>query len=167
VLHVRRTDYVANGWALPFAYYEEAMNLALPSGGEVWIATDDAADPFFARFARWQPRFLSMPMLQEFSFMLHSRRLVLSQSSFSWWPAFLGDADLVIAPRPANGVWSGDAALEGASLLEDDRVHCLKCGGPDRLTAEEDRYQSARKWKRDWILRLNRRLGLSLKVPPP
>lgn len=167
VVHVRRTDYVANGWALPFAYFEEALKRCQPVGGGIWIATDDPKDPFLRRFGRWKPKILTSPALDQFAVMMQAKKLILSQSTFCWWPAFLGNAGVIIAPRPSHGVWSGGDEMDGADLIEEGRFSCLVCGKQDPPTRRERRYQASRKLKRTWILRLNRRLGLSLRVPPP
>src|SRR5215813_6868268 len=97
VVHVRRTDYVSLGWALPFSYYDSAIERALPSNGEVWLVSDDRSDPFLKRFKKWNAKFFAGSALQQFGLMRSAVSLVLSQSTFSWWPAFLGDASKVIA----------------------------------------------------------------------
>ncbi len=164
VLHVRRTDYVALGWALPFSYYESAIRQALSEGGEIWIATDDRSDPFFRRFRRWRPKFLSGSALEQMALMMRSPRLVLSQSTFSWWPAFLGDAVEIVAPIPSFGIWSETGEVDRVDLIERDRFLCLPCEEPYVPTPLERRYQQWRSFRRTWILRLNRKLRLSLPV---
>lgn len=159
VVHVRRTDYVSNGWALPFSFYEEALTRLSPAG-QVWILTDDPTDPFFRRFARWQPRFSSGTALEDLRFMSAAKRIVMSQSTFSWWATFLGDPDEVVCPDPSFGAWSQSG--EDAALIERDRFICVRCDEPYTPSTRESWYQR-RRAVRPAIARTVRRW---LPVPP-
>jgi hypothetical protein len=165
VLNVRRTDYVQLGWALPFSFYKEALERLNVGGGTIWIVTDDHRDPFFRQFGP-AVRFFHGTDLQQLLFMSRARQLVMSQSTFSWWPAFLGELETVICPDPSFGAWSTQGEGE-VRLIERDRFLCLPCHEPYRPTPAEARYQSQRAFRRRVILALNRRLRLSLPVPPP
>jgi hypothetical protein len=171
VVNVRRTDYVQLGWALPFSYYREAIETALPQGGEMWIVTDDRRDPFFRRFAAWKPKFSSGTAPEDMLFMTRARRLVMSQSTFSWWPTFLGNVQQVICPIPGFGAWSRTDEAKRPStndinLIEQDRFICLPCPDSYRPTKLEASYQDMRLRRRRTIERANRWLNLSLTVPP-
>ena len=72
VIHVRRTDYIQFGWALPFSYYEEAIETLLPLDGEVWVTTDDNHDPFLRKFSKWSPKFFKGNPLETILFMSRS-----------------------------------------------------------------------------------------------
>jgi hypothetical protein len=164
VVNVRRTDYVQLGWALPFSYYAEALERVLPKGGKVWIVTEDREDPFFQNFSKWRPHFYSGTPLEQIRFMAAAPRLVLSQSSFSWWATFLGDQDQVISPVPTFGCWS-ERGVTGDGLIERDRFICIECRDVYQPTKAETRYQKRRlRWRR-LVLGLNRRLKLSLREP--
>jgi len=167
VVHVRRTDYVQHGWALPFSYYAEALERLIPKGGRVWIVTDDSRDPFFRNFAPWRPRYSSGAALEQMLFMARADRLVMSQSTFSWWPTFLGDPNAVVCPVPSFGAWSEQGEAREASLIERDRFICLKCAKRYQPTNSEVRYQWRRQLRRRLLLAVNKRLGLSLREPPP
>jgi hypothetical protein len=167
VVNVRRTDFVQLGWALPFSYYEAAIERVLPTGGKVCIVTDDADDPFFSHFGRWHPQFISGTALEQMLFMARSRRLVMSQSTFCWWPTFLGDVAEVVCPVPAFGAWSPNGEAADSNLIERDRFICIECREPYEPTPAEARHQRKRLLKRRMISKINRSLGLSLTVPPP
>jgi hypothetical protein len=169
VVSVRRTDYVQQGWALPFSYYREAIETVLPQGGEVWIVTDDRRDPFLRRFAAWKPKIISRTAPEDMLLMASAPRLVMSQSTFSWWPAFLGNVQQIVCPIPDFGAWSttdANPATKGINLIEHDRFICLPCPEPYRPTKLEAGYQymllkgrrtiqKARRWQevigRTWI----------------
>lgn len=166
VLHVRRMDFVQLGWALPFSFYEAALR-RLPPSGDVWILTDDAGDPFFRRFAEWHPTFAHGSVLAQLRLMTAARRMVMSQSTFSWWPTFLGNPEAVVCPEPSFGAWSDSGEARDALLIERDRFLCLPVAAPDVPTPAEARYQARRLLKRRVILAVNRRLGTQFGVPPP
>jgi hypothetical protein len=138
VVHVRRADYVRRGWALPYSYYDEALESLLP-GGDVWIVTDDRHDPFLRRFSNWKPKFFDGTALETMLFMSRSQQLVISQSSFSWWASFLGDVERTICPLPQFGIWGTESF--GINLIERDRFICLHCTEADRPTELESAYQ--------------------------
>lgn len=167
VLHVRRTDYVNLGWAMPFSFYEEVLGRFLPQRGTLWIVTDDRKDPFFKCFARWHPRFFTGTALESMVFMTMARRLVMSHSTFSWWPTFLGDPEEVVCALPSFGAWSEQGEARDAGLIERDRFTCIECRQSESLTKAELRHQNWRSLKRRAVLWLNRRLRLTLPVPPP
>lgn len=166
VLHVRRLDYVQLGWALPFAFYEDALRRLRPAG-EIWILTDDAHDPFFGRFAEWRPKFARGTALEGLRLMTAARRIVMSQSTFSWWPTFLGNPEAVVCPEPSFGGWAASGESSDAMLIERDRFVCVPVTTADDPTPAEARYQARRLLKRRVILAVNRRLGTQFAVPPP
>lgn len=154
IIHVRRADYVQKGWALPYSYYDQAIKLLLPQGGEVWIATDDKHDPFFRRFSPWKPKFFRSASLETMHVMSLCPRLVMSQSSFSWWATFLGDVKQIVCPMPRFGVWSGVGEFADVDLIEKDRFTCLECTEAYEPTKLEVAYQRMRRAIRG----VNRRL---------
>jgi len=164
-VHVRRTDYIRHGWALPFSYYSEALEMVAPDGEEIWITTDDPKDPFFERFAAWRPRFHRGSALEQMAFLSKTARLVISQSTFAWWPAFLGEAKMVICPDPSFGVWADGGEFPGPKLLDHDRFTCIRCTETYRPTLPEAWHQQRRKLRRRAILRLNSLFRQSIPVP--
>ena len=166
VVNVRRTDYIQLGWALPFSYYEQAIDRMLPEGCAVWIVTDDSADPFFRNFQRWKPKFFHGNAMEQLLFMTRSPRLVMSQSTFSWWPTFLGDKLEVACPLPSFGAWSPQGEASEANLIERDRFLCIECREPYQPTLADRWHQKRRALWRRVVLGVNRRFHLSLHEPP-
>jgi hypothetical protein len=135
------------GWALPFSYYRDAIETVLPQGGKVWIVTEDRYDPFFRKFAPWKPKIISRSASEDMLLMASAPRLVMSQSTFSWWPAFLGDVQQIICPIPGVGAWSKtdrNPSTIGINLIEHDRFICLACPDPYQPTKLEASYQYMR-----------------------
>jgi hypothetical protein len=104
VVNVRRTDYVELGWALPFSYYETAILHS--NASNIYIVTDDSFDPFFLRFRKFNAQFVRLSPIAQIHFMNKFESIVMSQSSFSWWGAFLGIAANIYCPIPLTGIWA-------------------------------------------------------------
>lgn len=133
-VHVRRGDYMLWGSALPFSYYENAiMELG---GGPVRIVTDDPADPFFWRFRKFNAVIVPGNEQDDFYRLTCASKLVLSQSSFSWWAAFLSEADAVVCPVPVAGIWAEQPHLR----LDDARYRYLAVPEPYRPSIPEFAY---------------------------
>lgn len=109
----RRGDYVEHGWALPFGYYEEALDRVTAQIPEPRLVLfgDDAAFVELAasRLGRYGAvvdavRIARAPLAQ-LRLMSLCDHCVISNSSFAWWGAWLGDQRardgqrLVVAPR--------------------------------------------------------------------
>ena len=164
VAHIRRRDYVRHGYALPFAFYEHAITQALPPNGRLTIATDDPWDPFFWRFSRWKPQFLKGSNTAQMHQLLHAPRLVMSASSYSWWPAFLGDAELIICPEPSCGVWDHSRS-QGPDLFIPEKFTALGAMTPYSPNALEAAYQRCQRWRCRLVEHINRKWGACIRVP--
>jgi len=163
VVQVRRTDYVRIGWALPFSYYQTAIEKLLPRNGRLIIATDDPADPFFRRFRRWRPTFLKGGIMETMASMAAAQRVIMSQSTFAWWPTFLSRLDQsIVCPDPTFGCWG---PAEVPDLIEEDRFNCIPCDKPYTAEKREKLHQQFRHLKRRSIIHLNDRYGAKLAVP--
>jgi hypothetical protein len=154
VVNVRRTDYIKYRWALPFSYYETAIERVLPAGGSVCVVTDDSRDPFFRNFKKWRPTFFDAPPLEQMRYMSRAPKLIMSQSSFSWWPAFLADAQTTVCPVPSQGCW---APAGGVGLIERDRFICIE--SPELY---RENFSDRLRWKKRGLMRRAKALlGLS------
>jgi hypothetical protein len=166
VVNVRRTDYTQNNWALPASYYKEALERFQLKKNNVWIVTEDPRDPFFRNFKDYKPRFLNLSPVSQLAAMSISKNLIMSASSFSWWGAFLGENKNVVCPRPTFGCWSINNQDSGIDLINGLDFDLLDCATEYHATPLESFYQQYRLFKRKWIIRLNRRLGFRLDIPP-
>jgi hypothetical protein len=127
VVNVRRTDYISNGWALPFSYYERAIQLLHNRTNKVVIITDDPADPFFLRFRKYKPIFFKAPAIEQLRLMSRSNFLIMSQSTFSWWGNFLSQEQVAICPRPTFGCWGRNNDLGDISLIDGNGFVIIDC----------------------------------------
>lgn len=101
VLHLRRGDYIPRGWELPVDYYVGAVrSLAAvgPPPASVRVVGDDrlAAEGLAARLAAVVPDWpveVEPPrsLVGDFGVLATARHLVMSNSTFAWWAAVVGD----------------------------------------------------------------------------
>ncbi|RQO71511.1 hypothetical protein DBR40_17075 [Pedobacter sp. KBW01] len=103
-IHIRRTDYIELDMALPLDYYKEAISkVALTNAYFVFISDD----PEFVQvnFADIEPKYISNHSeIIDFQFLIHANCCILSNSSFSWWGAYLNTNNpTVLAPK----YWTG------------------------------------------------------------
>lgn len=124
VLHVRRGDYLigegrVHGVASP-DYYRSAIENLRKMGfvGKVYVFSDDIplAVNELSRDLAVHP-LLDRPVdaMDELLLMSHAASLVMANSSFSWWAAWLGERPgrPVIAPRP----WFDAPGIDSRDLL--------------------------------------------------
>jgi hypothetical protein len=127
VINVRRCDYLQLGWALPFSYYEEAIEKLRSKKVEpIWVVTDDPNDPFFRKFKKYRPQFFHGTPTQQLYFLSLAPKLVMSQSTFSWWANFLASEQVAVCPAPAYGCWSGHPPFEDINLIDHERFTVIK-----------------------------------------
>lgn len=110
VIHLR-TQFWA--YSLPFEYYEQA--LALTTYNRVFICIDEPTDPILKKFAKYNPIIkssrsinnlwqkmpeeeLSKLNLDDFLFIMSFNKIIIAQSTYSWWAAFLSNAKEIYAP---------------------------------------------------------------------
>ena len=125
-IHVRRGDYVTLSETyghLTQAYYARAIRVLRKCGysGPIWLFSDE---PQEAR--RWlaeavTPECVIQPpveaqSLESLVVMSQASAVVVANSTFSWWSAFLGDTEdrMVIAPRPA---WAQEGMPDSRDAL--------------------------------------------------
>lgn len=106
VLHIRRGDYVNNGWALPSDYYRDGLTRLRDRGVDLTQGIDVVGDDPMAcsglvselRADGWP---LRIPdghrpdgdeVIHDFWSIVHAPAVVMSNSTFCWWATVVGDA---------------------------------------------------------------------------
>jgi hypothetical protein len=113
-VHIRRGDYLLNQnsfiGALSIDYYRNAISLILDrlvsddSNVPIWVFSDDPGlvKDEFSKQLDHNFRFVDPPKdsdpAESMFLMSKARAIVISNSTFSWWSAALGDPELVVAP---------------------------------------------------------------------
>jgi len=107
-VHIRRGDYISvsfmgeQGIILPESYFENAINLIKEQVNmPFFIFLSDESAYIEGCFQEVEPKIISRnPMQVDLAIMTLCKAGVISNSSFSWWGAYLMDErDLVIAPK--------------------------------------------------------------------
>ncbi|HAI98139.1 TPA: hypothetical protein DCL30_01175 [Candidatus Peribacteria bacterium] len=128
VMHVRRGDYLrVEGYPLPFSFYKDVLKRA--DFDHLVICTDDPRDPFFRKFRHHDPEIKSGDLLEDFCFLKSAKKIALSQSTYSWWAAYLSDATEIYFPRSLTGPFSSsrpDIDLE----VDEPRYRYVQCREP-------------------------------------
>jgi hypothetical protein len=97
VLNIRRgLDYFKHGWVLPKQYYVEALRAASPRRLFVCGVGIDAE--IVELLEPYSPTYYSASPFEEFCFISRFNRIVLSNSTFAWWAAWLSDASEIFFP---------------------------------------------------------------------
>jgi len=100
VVHVRRTDYIDHQIDLPLAYFHHAIEQVNDPENFYIIISDDPK--FIAQeFGYLKYKYISNHNeIIDFQFLMHADICILSNSSFSWWGAYLNqNKKRVIAPK--------------------------------------------------------------------
>lgn len=105
VVHVRRTDYLDLDWSLPLGYYKKAIDHVGIAGVHFVFISDD---PTFVEeeFAYISNKYISThDEITDLQFLMSADTCILSNSSFSWWGAWLNNkqSKKIIAPK----LWLG------------------------------------------------------------
>jgi hypothetical protein len=98
-VHIRGLDYKNHEhWFLEKDYYVKSMEYikSIKSDISFIFITDDPGEPL-----KWFPniKYMKNDMMVDFNLLLHSKYLIIPNSTFSWWPAFLDPKKIVIAPN--------------------------------------------------------------------
>jgi len=116
IVHIRETDYKDIGVFLGYDFYKK---LITDSGfTDVIIVTDNSKCDTVQRLVSEGCRLNSegyvdkfthtsdARAMNDFDTLLQSENIAISQSSFSWWAAFLGDHKNIIFPYKSDGgIW--------------------------------------------------------------
>jgi hypothetical protein len=107
-IHIRLTDYHTHGYVINVDHYKRMIDQL--SFKRLFIFTDNHNDPFIHKFRDYQPFLVSSenPML-DWHTLTRFNKIIGSQSSYSWWAAFLSDAKEIVFPITQNtGVWANN-----------------------------------------------------------
>lgn len=136
IIHIRRTQhgedykipYDINGCTymmspdlLSFEWYDGILKTL--DFNQLYICTDMPFDPFLYLFKKYKPIIKSNSTIEDFCLIKQFRRIVMSQSTFSWWAAFLSDATDIYMPRTTQGCW---AEKSGSDVyVNESRYHII------------------------------------------
>lgn len=117
VIHIRLGDLVVLGWAISLGYYTQLLDQL--DFGKLYICGFGLGDEVRKLFARFDPVYVHGEPVDDFLFMKGFNRMILSNSGFAWWAAFLSQAEEIYAPVMATNLRTFDPK----AALADLRVH--------------------------------------------
>jgi len=103
-VHLRFDDYTQINWHLPESYYNECLKLS--SSKKLLIFTDDPHHNYVKKLISLGGELSNLSDIDDLKKMASCNEIIMSRSSYSWWAAFLSNANKVYFPRPKNGWWS-------------------------------------------------------------
>lgn len=119
VVHIRETDYKSINMFLGDTFYVDIIDNL--SYNKVTIVTDNCRSPLIVKLANAGCRIHSTEpvtkfsidnnatIMDDFKYMQKANSILLSQSSFSWWAAFLGNPSRVLFPISVDrGMWKSE-----------------------------------------------------------
>lgn len=100
VIHIRLNDYKyfgELGTVLNPTYYLEAIKKV--NYKKLYIVTDEPTDEsYLSNFKDLSPTIVHGSPEHDFRFMMRFKKIIIANSSFSWWAAFLGEASELYSP---------------------------------------------------------------------
>jgi hypothetical protein len=97
----RGADFAMNGWILPLSYYDDILS-SLPELGQVYVCGTGVDDSIKRGLAKYNPIYCEGAPIEHFAFITKFRQIILSNSTFAWWAAFLSNATRIFAPRASD-----------------------------------------------------------------
>lgn len=111
IVQIRLGDTVWQGLTLSPRYYIDCIEKyrgGIPHA-KVYIVTEDPGSPLLNAFAKYDPIIIDKNAADSIRFMKTASAIVMSQSTFSWWGAFLSDAQKIYYPHTERSIWSKDS----------------------------------------------------------
>ena len=94
-----------NWHSLDASYYHECLQEMKGPNDRLFITSDEPDHEYMRVFDKYDPIFYKERPVRQLGFAKSFNRIIKSESTFSWWAAFLSRAEEVIFPRSAKGVW--------------------------------------------------------------
>lgn len=117
VIHIRFGDLVVLGWAISLGFYTQLLDQL--NFRKLYICGFGLGDEVKRVFARYDPVYVHGEPADDFLFVKGFNRIIISNSGFAWWAAFLSQAEEIYAPVMAKNARTFDPKSELADL----RVH--------------------------------------------
>jgi len=105
VVYIRRSDYVSSNLSMPMSFYDNCVK-DIPHN-KLYVCTCDPNDPDIKDFIKRHNAILRHKSeLDDFKFLMNFNKIVLSQSTYCWWAAWLSNAKEIYYPLSEKfGAW--------------------------------------------------------------
>jgi len=85
-------------WELPLCYYDQAIN-SLSNVGRVYACGVNIDEKVKNHLSKYKPIYFNGSPIESFQFIGFFNRIIIPNSTFAWWAAYLSDAKEIVAPR--------------------------------------------------------------------
>lgn len=145
VLHVRGGD-LYNKFPhvqyppLPFVYYKNIIESE--SFDKLYIVTENVSDIIVDKLNKnFKLEIISQSPVEDYFFMLNSKKLVLSVSTLSWWSGWMSLAEKIYFPM--YGLWHPNSIRKDVNLIVDEDRYIYKdLGVMDNWCASEEQIKN-------------------------
>ena len=147
IIHLRLGDCILgdleeNPYVMPTEYFHKALESM--SFDRLYICSDPETidHPMFHKYMesldKYNPELVAGSVIEDFNTIKSFNKIIMSQSTFSWFAAFLSSASEIFVPVPEGGEHVNEWSIEspGVSLFVDD----------------EKRYKYIKQYKDEWKL---------------
>lgn len=112
VLHIRREDYVYSNYQLNINYYTKILDEN--NFKKIYVVGVGINDAIVKNsLAKYNPIYINASSFDSFKFIMCFKNVIMSNSTFCWWAAFLSkSATKIYFPIPIKGLWSKTRHLE-------------------------------------------------------
>ena len=109
LVHLRQSlDMKLLDRQIDMRFYVDALTDMAPA--RVYVCGLGIDDAVRAALAPFNPFYLELPALDTLRVMMQATRIILANSTFSWWGAWLSEAEEIVYPRVTRNFWSADRA---------------------------------------------------------
>jgi hypothetical protein len=144
IIHLRLGDCILGDLAehpyvMPPEYFQKALDSM--SFDRLYICSDPETleHPLFYQymdsFKEYSPKLMGGNAIEDFNTIKSFNKIIMSQSTFSWWTAFLSDASEIFIPVPEGGKWGNEWSTESPNIAlfvdDEERYKYIKQYGDE------------------------------------
>lgn len=124
IVHLRQSlDMLMLDRAIDLSYYREVL-AGMPLGGKVYVCGLGLNNRVREALAAFMPVYLDLSAIDTLRLMTRANRIVMANSTFSWWGAYLSEASEIYFPRMVRNFWGKDRPDIDLEVPE-DRYHYI------------------------------------------
>lgn len=118
-LHIRNGDYKTLDWYIGLnSYYKILSEIKFK---HLDIVTGHIDDDVLTLSNKFVANIYNTSVINDFLFLVNSKNIILSQSTYAWWAAFLGNPEQVIIPvsrkNISKGIWIDNPGQDDINLV--------------------------------------------------